>query len=76
VAGRDRRSDEVQQELMRHASIQTNVYGQAVSSSNREANGKVVEMLLNPLLRAPEIGTSSYWEFMGVRLKSPILESA
>jgi integrase len=32
----------VQQELMRHASIQTtmNVYGQAMSSSKREANGK------------------------------------
>jgi len=37
----------VQQELMRHASIQTtmNVYGQAMSSSKREANGKVVEMV-------------------------------
>jgi integrase len=41
----------VQQELMRHASIQTtmNVYGQAMSSSKREANGKVVEMALKPL---------------------------
>ena len=41
----------VQQELMRHASIQTtmNVYGQAMSSSKREANGKVVEMVLKPL---------------------------
>ncbi len=41
----------VQQELMRHPSIQTtmNVYGQAVSSSKREANGKVVEMVLKPL---------------------------
>jgi len=40
----------VQQELMRHASIQTtmNVYGQAMSSSKREANGKVVEMVLRP----------------------------
>jgi integrase len=40
----------VQQELMRHASIQTtmNVYGQAMSSSKREANGKVVEMVLKP----------------------------
>jgi hypothetical protein len=38
----------VQQELMRHASIQTtmNVYGQAMSSSKRAANGKVVEMVL------------------------------
>ena len=40
----------VQQELMRHASIQTtmNVYGQAMSSSKREANRKVVEMVLKP----------------------------
>ncbi len=41
----------VQQELMRHASIQTtmNVYGQAMSSSKREANSKVVEMVLKPV---------------------------
>jgi hypothetical protein len=41
----------VRQELMRHASIQTtmNIYGQAMSSSKREANGKVVEMMLKPL---------------------------
>ncbi len=40
----------VQQELMRHASIQTtmNVYGQAMPASKREANGKVVEMVLIP----------------------------
>ena len=33
----------VQQELMRHASIQTtmNIYGQTMSSSKREANGRV-----------------------------------
>jgi integrase len=39
----------VQQELMRHASIQTtmNVYGQAMPASKREANGKVVEMVLS-----------------------------
>ena len=38
----------VQQELMRHASIQTtmNVYGQPMSSLKREANGKVMEMVL------------------------------
>jgi integrase len=41
----------VQQDLMRHAFIQTtmNVYGQAISSSKREANGKVVEIVLKPL---------------------------
>lgn len=40
----------VQQELMRHTSIQTtmNVYGQAMPASKREANGKVVEMVLIP----------------------------
>jgi len=40
----------VQQELMRHASIQTtmNVYGQALSSTKRQANSKVVQMVLNP----------------------------
>ena len=40
----------VQQELMRHASIQTtmNVYGQAMPASKREANGKVVQMVLAP----------------------------
>ena len=57
----------VQQELMRHASIQTtmNVYGQAMSSSKREANGKVVEMVLKPLKRAPKLHFC-YWEFLGV----------
>ena len=42
----------VQQELMRHASIQTvmNIYRQAMSSSKREANGKVVEVVLKPVL--------------------------
>ena len=41
----------VQQELMRHASILTtmNVYGQAMTSSKRDANGKVVEMVLKPI---------------------------
>ena len=41
----------VQQEFMRHASIQTtmNVYGQAMPQSKREANGKVVTMVLKPL---------------------------
>jgi hypothetical protein len=36
------------QELMWHASIQTtmNVYGQAMSSSKRKANSKVVTMVL------------------------------
>jgi integrase len=48
VVGRDRSAHEG---AMRHASIQTtmNVYGQAMSSSKREANGKVVEMVLKPM---------------------------
>jgi integrase len=39
----------VQQQLMRHASIQTtmNFYGQSMSESKRQANSKVVEMVLN-----------------------------
>lgn len=41
---------EVQQELRECASIQMmNVYGQAMSSSKREANGKVIELVLKPL---------------------------
>ena len=42
---------------MRHASIQTtmNVYGQPMASSKREANGRVVEMVLKPEKRAPEL---------------------
>jgi hypothetical protein len=40
----------VQQELMRHSSIQTtmNVYGRAMAGSKREANRKVVQMVLVP----------------------------
>ena len=42
----------VQHELVRHASIQTtmNVNGQAMSSLKREANGKIVEMVLKSVL--------------------------
>jgi hypothetical protein len=38
----------VQQELLRHANIQTtlNTYTQAVSDQKRVANGKVVEMVI------------------------------
>jgi integrase len=38
----------VQKELMRHASIQTtmNIYGKAMTDSKRQANSKVVEMVL------------------------------
>ena len=39
----------VQQELLRHANIQTtmNIYTQAVSDQKRVANSKVVEMVLS-----------------------------
>ena len=41
----------MRQELMCHASIQTtmNAYGQAMPESKREANGKVVTMVLKPM---------------------------
>ncbi len=44
----------IQRELMRHASIQTtmNVYGRAtMSEAKRQANSKVVQMALRPLVR-------------------------
>ena len=54
----------VQQELLRHADIQTtmNIYTQAVSDAKREANSKVVRMVLpafeqakGPLSAAPRL---------------------
>ena len=60
----------VQQELMRHASIQTmNVYGQAMSSSKREANSKVVEMVLKPAKASVRKLDSCEWESVGVNLE-------
>ena len=43
----------VQQELMRHANIQTtmNVYGAAMLESKRTANSKIVRMILAPPLK-------------------------
>jgi integrase len=57
----------VQQELMRHASIQTtmNVYGQAMASSKREANGKVVEMVLKPMKASAWNRKFCEWESVG-----------
>ena len=64
----------VQKELMRHASIQTtmNVYGKAMSDSKRDANSKVVKMILKPkksdeagAAKTPFAATGSYWEFGG-----------
>jgi len=44
----------VQQELMRHASIQTtmNVYGQVPTNTKRQANSKVVQLILKPAVSA------------------------
>ena len=46
----------VQQELMRHASIQTtmNVYGQVLSDTKRQANSKVVQLVLKPAVPVRE----------------------
>jgi integrase len=46
----------VQQELLRHANIQTamNIYTQAVSDQKRAANSKVVEMVLSDAKIAPK----------------------
>jgi integrase len=43
----------VQQELMRHANIQTtmNVYGAAMLESKRTANSKIVRMVLVPSIK-------------------------
>ena len=43
----------VQQELMRHANIQTtmNVYGSAMLESKRTANSKIVRMVLVPPIK-------------------------
>jgi hypothetical protein len=58
----------VQQELMRHAPIQTtmNIYGQAMSSSKREANGKVSRDGAQARSGERPNGDFSYWEFLGV----------
>ena len=47
---------QVRQELMRHASVQTtiNAYRHAMPESKREANGKVVKMVLKPLWASAE----------------------
>ena len=44
----------VQQELMRHASIQTtmNVYGRAMTDTKRKANSQVVGLVFNESPRA------------------------
>ncbi len=72
----------VQQELQRHANIQTtmNIYTQAVSDQKRAANSKVVEMVLPRTMNAesPEtsvqqaLGTNgSEWETAATALHFP-----
>jgi integrase len=73
----------VQQELLRHANIQTtmNIYTQAVSDQKRAANSKVVEMVLRPKSdpgRAPEeagkppfSANGSEWESDATWLRFP-----
>jgi integrase len=49
----------VQQELMRHASIQTtmNVYGRAMTETKRRANSQVVGLVLGPNSQHPTENT-------------------
>ena len=57
----------VQQELLRHANIQTtmNIYTQAVSDQKRAANSKVVEMVLSGAKIAPKQQVSANGSGMG-----------
>ena len=59
----------VQQELLRHANIQTtmNVYTQAVSDQKRAANSKVVETVLSPAKTRAFGGLCDEWERKGAR---------
>jgi len=67
----------VQKELMRHASIQTtvNVCGKAMTGTKRNANSKVVEMILKPKAivdagpAEPVLAIGSLWEFSSLPLK-------
>ena len=69
----------VQQELMRHASIQTtmNVYGQAMTNSKRHANSQVVSLVFGVPTR-PSKGlsqSSKFGEFWGrFRMDGVLLE--
>jgi hypothetical protein len=54
----------VQQSLLRHADIATtmNVYGKAVPESTRQANSKVVTMVMPKVVNAPNPGNGSAQE--------------
>lgn len=68
----------VQQELLRHANIQTtmNIYTQAVSDQKRAANSKVVEMVLPGVKRGPFPGVSSNGSGTGVSCDSSQLRQS
>jgi integrase len=73
----------VQQELLRHANIQTtmNIYTQAVSEQKRAANSKVVEMVLRrasdpngtseEAVKPASSANGSEWESDAIRLQVP-----
>jgi hypothetical protein len=54
----------VQQGLMRHSDIGTtmNTYGRALPESTRQANSKVVTMVMHKVVDAPNPGNGSYLE--------------
>jgi integrase len=66
----------VQQELLRHANIQTtmNIYTQAVSDQKRAANSKVVEMVLGGAKRGPIRRVSGNGSETGVSCDSSQLQ--
>jgi hypothetical protein len=68
----------VQQELLRHANIQTamNIYTQAVSDQKRAANSKVVEMVLSGAKKAPALRASSNGSGSGVSCDSSQLRQS
>jgi integrase len=69
----------VQQELLRHANIQTtmNIYTQAVSDQKRAANSKVVEMVLSGARHRPMQRSSANGSEMGADcLPGPFRQSA
>lgn len=68
----------VQQELLRHANIQTtmNIYTQAVSDQKRAANSKVVEMVLSGAKKGPVPGVGSGARVSCDKLQLPLSASS
>ena len=66
----------VQQELLRHADIQTtmNIYTQAVSEAKRAANSKVVQMVMKETTQIPkERAASGGPDSVGVKWERKLL---